>query len=222
MEGKKDPKQDRGGGGENRLAPYGIDAKQLLAERLVIAPNTHVRLSAADAKRGSPGLVELRPKDIDDVKRWIGVRDDVGARRACACALPAEVPSAASPAAFRKLPASARKAVRDMAFEYVHGDSSRVAAYKNLINHLLDGALIHGIFLREDIDIYNGAVLEVGGDIKVLYARNIRIWRGGQLKINGGVKIDCVSIVGDLTLTIPKEIAGIRPVIGNIIEVAHG
>jgi hypothetical protein len=217
--------QNGGKGGEDkRLAVYGLDPRVLLEESLVIPPNTHVRLSGTEGKERFPGLVHLEPQTIDDVKQWIGVRNELGAKRACGCEMPAVVPAASSPAEFRRLKATDRQMIYDLAHEYVHGDSSRVAAYKPLIDHLIDKASIIGIFLRQDIDIYSGAVLEVAANVKILYARHIRIWKGGQLKLRGSVKIDCVSITGNLTHAVPAHVAQAHPIIGTLVpkEVAHG
>ena len=70
--------------------------------------------------------------------------------------------------------------------------------YKSVLDPLVDRAIITSVFIRLDIDIHKGAVLEIGRDIKVLFARHIRIFRGGLLKVTGSAKIDCVSITGNL------------------------
>jgi hypothetical protein len=181
-----------------RAGVYGLNLTDLLGGSVVVAPGTYARLSSVESKSRGPGLVRLTPNSLDDVKRWIGVPDELGAKR-CSCAtVPAEIPAIANADDFRKLDHNSRLAVHDLAYEYVHGDSRRLAAYKPWLDHLVADAAIHGVFFREDIDIHRGAVLEIGKDLKVLFARNIRIWRGGLLKITGPVKIDCVSIVGNL------------------------
>jgi hypothetical protein len=183
---------------EKRAQVYGIKPDDLLEQPIVVGPGKYVRLSGLDRKEKDKGLVRLEPKDIDDVKRWIGVTDELGARRSCCGVLPAAIPGVSSAAELRKLDLESQRAVRALAQEYVHGDSRTLTSYKSVLDHLVDRAVITGVFLRQDIDIHSGSVLEIGRDIKVLFARHIRIWRGGQLKITGPTKIDCVSITGNL------------------------
>jgi hypothetical protein len=135
------------------------------------------------------------------------VPDQLGAKRACSCILPTEIPSVTSTHDYRELSANSRHSMHQLAYEYVHGDSSRVAVYKPLLDYMLDRAFINGFFLRQDIDIHDNAVLELGADIKLLYARHIRIWPTGQLKIVGDSKIDCVSIKGNYK---PPEVGKVQ------------
>jgi hypothetical protein len=187
---------------DKRVGVYGIPPNQLLDESIVVSAGKHVRLSGLETKSNGAGLVRLQPKTIDDVKRWIGVPDTLGARRKCCAEPAAAVPGVTSAGELRKLDMQERRAVHDLADEYVNGDSRRVASYGPLLNHLVDRAVITGIFLRQDIDIHKGAVLEIGKDVKVLFARHIRIYRGGLLKLTGSTKIDCVTITGDLSSNI--------------------
>lgn len=198
MPEKPNEEADRGDD-ESRLAVYGLAPSDVLDDPLVIGPCKHVRLSGYGDKMDHRGLVRLKPKSLDDVKRWIGVPDEVGAKRACGCEMPSAIRGGGSPAEFRKLDVAMRRTMYDLAYEYVHGDSRRVAAYKPHLNVIVNRAVITGVFFRQDIDIYNGAVLEVGADIKILFARHIRIWVGGLLRITGDAKIDCVSITGEVT-----------------------
>jgi hypothetical protein len=181
-----------------RLAPYGLESKEVFDHPLTVPPDTRMLLSTERVKEGHPALVRLQPKTIDDVKKWIGVPDELGAKRSCSCKLPSSIPGVGSASEIRQLHPGARRALQDIAEEYVHGDSRRVAAYKPYLNYLVDRSWIN-IVILPDIDIYNGAVLTIGSSIKVLWARNIRIWKGGLLKITGNAKIDCASIQGEYT-----------------------
>jgi len=185
-------------GTEERARVYGLEDGHLLDKNIVIGPGKHVVLSSANAKEGEPGLARLRPTDIEDVKRWIGVPNDLAAKRGCCAPAPAMVPGAASLSEFRKLDPQARLAVHMLAEEYVQGDSRRVSNYKPLLDHLVDRSFLAGLFLRQDIEIHRGAVLELGRDLKILFARHIRIYRGGLLKFNGAAKVDCVTLTGNL------------------------
>src|SRR5437879_34388 len=67
----------------DRVAVYGHEPKDLFDHPLTIPPDTRWRLTAERVKEGHPALVRLQPKTIDDVKKWIGVSDEQGAKRAC-------------------------------------------------------------------------------------------------------------------------------------------
>jgi hypothetical protein len=183
----------------DRLAVYGLESKQLFDHPLTIPPDTRMRLSPERVKEDHPALIRLQPKTIDDVKKWIGVPDQLGAKRACGCKLPAAIPGVGSARELRQLDPNVLRSLHDVANEYVHGDSRRVSVFKPILDHLVDRSWINIILIRPDIDIYGGAVLTVDASVKVLWARNIRIWRGGLLRITGDTKIDCVSITGDHT-----------------------
>jgi hypothetical protein len=196
------PVDDKACNEADRLAVYGLQSKQPFDQPLTIPPDTRMRLSAERVKEDHPALARLQPKTIDDVKKWIGVPDELGAKRACGCKLPAALPGVGSARELRQLDPNVLRALHEVADEYVHGDSRRVAAFKPILDYLVDRSWINIILLRPDIDIYGGAVLTVASNIKVLWAGNIRIWRGGLLKITGNTKIDCLSITGDHTTSI--------------------
>jgi hypothetical protein len=200
-----------------RAAVYGLEPTQLFDHPLDIPPYARMRLAAAE--RAPAALVRLVPKTIDDVKRWIGVPDELGAKRACGCKLPSAVPSAGSAADIAALPGSMRRALYELAYQYVYGDSRPVAAFKPVLNYFVDQSWINLFAIRQDINIYDHAVLTVGANIKVLYARNIYIWEGGLLKVTDDAKIDCVSIIGHHRG--PVVFSPIS-VFGNLITVEEG
>jgi hypothetical protein len=174
-------------------------ADELFDHPLVVPDDTHLRLSTDRLKEAHPAVRRLYPKTIDDVKRWIGVPDTIGAKRSCGCSLPAGIPGLESGSELRKQDDRVLRSAYALADEYVHGDSRRVAAYKPILDMLVERSWINIFALRQDIDIYKGAVFEVGSDIKVLWAAHIRIWKGGLLKVTGNAKIDCLSITGNYT-----------------------
>jgi hypothetical protein len=190
-------KEDDCGPEADRLANYGLDPEKVFDQPMTIPADARMVLTSEKAKEGHPALVRLEPKNIDDVKRWIGVPDDVGAKRGCSCKLPSAVPGVASASELGRLHPEVRKSLYDLAHEYVHGDSRRVAAHKPTLDYLVDRSWINVVAIRKDIDIHKGAVLTIGHDIRVLFARHIRIWQGGLLRIVGDSKIDCLSIVGE-------------------------
>lgn len=222
MEDKRGKETDSDGE-EGRARIYGLQPADLLDHSLVVGPGKYVRLSGEGGESDHQAFVRLVPKNLDDVKRWIGVPDELGTKRVCGCGLPSGFQGVASAAEFRELGATMRRTIHELAYEYVHGDSRRVAAYKPVLDHILDRAVITGVFLRQDIDIHKGAVLEVGSNIKILFARHIRIWKGGLLKIIGGTKIDCVTITGGVSGVLAIKLDQV-PLIGQLInqEVARG
>lgn len=184
-----------------RLAPYGLEPDQVLNHSLIIPAGARMRLDAPNAKAGHPAVFRREPKSIDDVKRWIGVHDELGAKRACGCSLPSALPAAKSASDLRRADPAVLQSLYGVADEYVNGDSRRVAAYQPILNQLVDRSWINFFMIRHDIDILNGSVLTVGSNIKVLWAANIRIWKGGLLKFVGNAKVDCLSIVGNYSGT---------------------
>jgi hypothetical protein len=184
-----------------RFAVYGLDPKEVLDKPLAIPPDTRMVLSAEKLKEPHPALKKLEPKDIKDVKRWIGVPDEIGMKRAPAFKLPSRVPAVDSPKDLRRLAPEEQISLRQLAHEYVHGDSRRVAAFTPVLNQLVIGSWINVFAIRQDVHIHNGAVLTIGASVKVLLAANIYIWAGGQLRVvpPGPAKVDCYSITGNYT-----------------------
>lgn len=199
---------------KKRLALYGISWDKLLPSGLSVPPGTKLRLSTDRGRRKDTGYSYLTPKTIDDVKRWIGVADEVAARKPCASLCPSNVTIVKSVSDLRNLSAAEMRGMYALGREYVHGDSRRLSVYRPILDALLIDAVIIGVFLREDIDVYSGSVLEIGSDVRVLWARNIRIWHGGTIRIEGEVKIDCVSIQGGLRSAAPANLARYRAPIG--------
>jgi hypothetical protein len=202
---------------EKRASVYGLGLDKLLDDSVVVSPGAYVRLTAEQIKQSETGLARLQPTDIDDVKQWIGVPDELAARRACCPPQLPFLPGVDSAAEFRKLPPQDKLAVRQLANAYVNGDSRPLARHKELLAHVLDRAVIAGVFLRQDIDIHRGAVLEVDRSVKILFARHIRIYRGGLLKLKGDTKVDCVSIEGNL-LPLSDTVSNRIPNFGHLIE----
>jgi hypothetical protein len=178
-----------------RVKQYGLAFEDVIDDGIVVPEGVRMRLPGRASD--SAELKRLTPKSLDDVKRWIGVPDHLASKRCQGCVLPSEIPAAESAAQYRSLDPNVRRSMHALARHYVYGDSRSVSAYKPVIERVIDRASIVGTFLRRDIDIHSGAVLEVGKQIKVLFARHIRIWRGGQLRISGDARIDCVSIQGN-------------------------
>ncbi len=207
---------------KKRLDPYGISWDNVLPSGLAVPPGKTLRLSTNGKKNQEKGYASLVPKDIDDVKRWIGVPDKVAAKRRCTYELPGGASFVEKVSDLRNLTSADLRALHAIGHEYVHGDSTQVEGFRGALNVFVDGAVIHGAFIREDIDVYPRSVLIVGRDLRVLYARHIRIWEGGTIRIEGDARIDCVSIEGGVRRTIPAYIYEYVPPLGEFsLEVDH-
>jgi len=184
---------------KSRLSTYGLTAADAFSEDVVVPEGMSLTLSAPPAGEDSSGYITLRPQTIDDVKRWIGVPDEVGRRREFSCEPVSELALVDSPADFAKLAQSQRQSLRELAKRYVYGDSAVLSQYKTTLSHLLEDAFIQGIVLGADVDVLPGAQLQIAANLKVFVARRVRIWTGGRIKLLGDTKIDCASIVGKYT-----------------------
>lgn len=199
-------KNDGEGDEKKRLAPYGIGWNQVLPGGLSVPPRKRLVLSTDRAQCKDTGYVYLEPKTMDDVKRWIGVPDEVAAKRVCPPPCPTMGSFVEGSSELRNLTTEQVRALHEVGRTFVYGDSRRVAAHRDTLSALLVDAIIIGVFVRKDIDIYPSAELVIGADVKVLWARHIRIWNGGALRVMGDAKVDCVSITGGVKLTIPRNI----------------
>lgn len=197
MAAKQSARKGDDGGAPRRLGRYGVTAKQLLPQRLIVPPRKKLRLTTERGKCLDRGYVQLKPKSMDDVKKWIGVADAVAQKRGCALKCPKTGVVVNTAADAQKLKPAELKALYDLGRIYVYGDSKVAAAYRTALDLLLSGAVINAVFVREDIDVYPDSVLEIGQDIRLLWARNIRIWAGGTIQCEGSTKIDCESIQGN-------------------------
>lgn len=204
-----------------RLQRYGVSPEQALTEPLIVPPRKILEVSVeqlADKKRG---MVELRPKSIAQVKEWIGIPNSVARRyprelpRLTNVRLgPPEVSRARTPALNRNL--------YQLAKAFVHGDSEGLDHYIPILDKLLVEATIVGIFLLSDIDVYG--TLDIAPSLKVLLARDVRIWGDGVIRFHGAGKIDCVSIQGKRKgFQIDPSILKVVPVLGKLrdLEVPH-
>jgi hypothetical protein len=207
-------------GFEERLKPYGLAPEDVFQEDLIAPPNQVLHLSSDRGQTEAQGIVTLQPRSIDDVKRWIGVPDEVARRRR-----PREEPAAISlvggPSEIRNLRQPQLRGLYQAGEAYVHGDSSAVASYKGSLDQLVVDARIIGVFVRQDVNVYG--VLELGDDVKLLWARNVRIWPSGSIRLLGNSKIDCLAIEGVPTREISPEVEAHVPKLGRLraLEVEH-
>jgi hypothetical protein len=219
---KAQPPQPAPPDDKDRLASYGISPDQTLAEPVIVPPDKVLTLSALDGA-GKRGYVQLKPKTMDDVKLWIGVHDEIARRRTVAHLAPANIPHVQNAAELKQLPTADLRGLHNLAETFVHGDSRQVAQFTPAFQLLLKDAVIHGIFVRADIDVYG--VLDIHNSVRLLWANRIRIWGNGKIRFHGPAKIDATSIEGKHKLVhFPSEILNAVSSIGILktLEVQHG
>lgn len=197
----------------SRLSTYGLSNTDAFPDALVVPEGKSLTLSEPPAGTKKPGYVSLSPKTIDDVKRWLGVPDSVGKRRTLAPLAKSTLSVLAAPA---KLTEESLPALRAAAYQYIYGDSTALSQHTGALSQVLQlervkSSLtgIAGIFLLQDVDVLPNAELKIAAGIKVFYANNVRIWKGGKITILGHVKIDCASVQGNYTAPkAPSPVAG--------------
>lgn len=182
-----------------RLTAYGLAEADAFPDSLVVPEGKTLTLSAPAAGQKKAGYVTLRPKTIDDVKRWIGVPDSVGKRRTFPPLQTSRLAFVGGQAAGATLSKAQRVSLKDLADQYVNGDSSSLTHYSASISQILNKAFVNGVFLLQDVDVLPNAELKLAANLKVFTANNIRIWKGGRIRILGHMKVDCASIVGNYT-----------------------
>jgi hypothetical protein len=191
-----------------RLAKYGLNESQAFPDPVVVPKGKKLHLSALVHKELPVGYIKLVPKTMEDVKRWIGVPDSVGKSLEQFRQPLHRIPFVSSPADYEKLTRPDRRILRDIAYRYVYGDSAIYAHYLPVINNLLTSgatAALTCVCFLQDIDVLPGSVFELGTDVNVFAAGNIRIWEGGTISLLGNTSVDCTSIVGRFAFhTIPN------------------
>jgi hypothetical protein len=206
---------------EQRIKRYGVAAKDIFPDDLAAPPDGVLHLSSERGQTEERGFVTLRPRSIDDVKSWIGVPDDVARQRQCAPDCPPAVSLVGGPTELRNLTQPQLRGLYRLGETYVHGDSRLAAPFRETLNYLVVDAVIIGIFVRKDLDVFG--LLEIGADVKILFARHIRIWPRGKIRFLGNSKIDCQSIEGVQIVELPPWLKGYVPPIGRLtpLEVEH-
>lgn len=182
-----------------RLAEYGLTEADGFSQSLVVPQGKSLMLSAPAAGQKKMGYVTLQPKTIDDVKRWIGVPDNVGKRRSLPALNTPELALLDSQSTVESLTKAQRVSLKNIAYQYVNGDSSSLTHLSALLSKLVFNGIINGVYFLKDVDVLPNSELKLAANLKVFSARDIRIWQGGQIRILGAMKVDCASIIGNYT-----------------------
>jgi hypothetical protein len=161
-----------------RLDIYGLSADKLKLSPLTVSSKQTVRL---DYRRheDNTNYALIRPKSVNDLKRWHGNPDG---------AFGHDQPR------FGKLPSTRRlteQELKDVAREYIYGNSKSVAKYGSLIDQYIAHMDISvAVFFYTIITINDGAILEVGNGSSVLFADILRIHKNGILSVVGDMRVD--------------------------------
>jgi hypothetical protein len=154
----------------------------------------------------------LKPKSLTEVKKWIGIPDEVARKRrilnvegpvgpaAWRTARTLETVALPSPEKFEMAKANApqRRMLKEVARNFVYGDSKTlVPAELAMAEQVLIGAVLVAV-ASKNIVIEHDAQLVVQPDVWVLAANAIKIYQGGQLIANGTLMVDCVSMQGNI------------------------
>jgi hypothetical protein len=201
---------------EQRLSVYGLAEQHALTEAIVVPPGVkltlvapvHSNTAAVGHQKQNTGYNKLFPKSMEEVKRWVGVSDHVGKQSNSCCYNLSDIAFVNSPEELRHLSAAQLQTLYKIARAYVYGDSTSVKSYLPAIDHLvakISVAGLIGLFSAKDIDVLPKGILEISPSIKILFANNIRIWKGAAVYLDSATKIDCASIVGQYhEIHIPK------------------
>jgi hypothetical protein len=187
-----------------RLKRFGLaGAKLQVNNDLEVPANQTVVLDATDKKFASQ-VSQITPKNIDDLKAWIGVPDAAFAEPA----VPAVSPLTILPVHDAYTPEQSTT-LHAIARAYIFGHSGAVSQKQtpalNAWLQSIAGSI--NIVLFQDIHVAAGATLVVNPSITILFARYITIDRNGVIQIKctyGG--INCAGIRGTAPLVVPMPI----------------
>lgn len=166
---------------------------------------------SAESERYRPGLMQVKPRSIEEVKEYIGLPREIELAQPLAlhrCCNPESdlqriqarvIQPAELAAEEEKIRHEALELTKIAAREYVMGDSRRVAAWKPTLDQYIgisDTSL--NLFFFNDIIVHANATLQLSPSAHALYANRIRIHQGGKIRCNGPKTFRCASIEGNL------------------------
>lgn len=183
---------------EERLAKYGISAKEVEIGDLDVAPRTTHELNHAKGCCDGRGFRMLYADSISQMKRWIGSNDaKFGHDRPVFGALPPAdlIPRLDGETDHRKLSAEQLQAITAIAREYVQGNSKAVQRYESLLDRAIklttrDFAKLFPLYFYRIVTIGAGATLVVGNGSAIFSCDELRIHRTGKLKPVNSVTIE--------------------------------
>lgn len=193
---------------QKRLGIFGLDETGILQPDLVVPANTTLTLSASDPRSFiRPRL--LATNDLDQIKKWIGVDDQLFEQgklqstlavpaplRARAAVSPTagaapgaagavDLQGAASNGNFRS---SDLDNLRTAATAYIWGHSPLAASYKSAVQLHFPSMQV-ALWPFFTITVNAGSVLQLGPGQNVLCAYKIVIHQGGTVRASGGLTV---------------------------------
>jgi hypothetical protein len=162
-----------------------------------------VRLSP-DSKRFTNAYKRVYPTDIDEVRALLGLSEAsakaLSAQKCCgAQSMPAGL---ASPddlsSSDEAISRRAKEIAVQAAYQYVaSANPAGLAQWKPLVNRYLEIGRVPILYcLFRDVDIADRGTLIVPGNLRALYANNIRIHGSGRLVCEGNISINCATLQG--------------------------
>jgi hypothetical protein len=171
-----------------RLKVYGIEVRPDEIQPLRVPPGEKLALDA-DRYRDTRVFRLLKPRSINDLKRWIGAPDGAFGHDQPRFG---PVPRVDVERLKDEPTQEVAGALRAIAREYVHGNAKAVAQYEPALTRYLlaSRAIAISIFFFNVVTINAGATLEIGKGSNVFVCDELRIHRDGTLLVVGEVRAD--------------------------------
>jgi hypothetical protein len=173
---------------KNELVKFGIkDDISKLKSLVVPAGETHMISSRDPKQRGVKWLSDvgykLQPKSIVQMKKWIGIPDEIARQRV----RPQVGPSRMVSPDLLESDRASRHEVMGAAIatgrDYITGDSSKISQAQvqaiDSVLHITDHIHIFPVFM--DVTIDHNATLVLGPDINSFHCGNLVIKTGGKM-----------------------------------------
>jgi hypothetical protein len=186
---------------------------------LRVSRDSVIYLGAAGNRQSYHVPRMLRCKDIDDLKRWVGVPNSVfrqntqaQTRRAIptrpptslidkSAAVTAQLRGESNPQKVKELKDGLYRdlrehygALKQMTDAYVYGDSDLLVDWKGPLSYYQEQHLVP-VWAYYDVVVESGAVLEFGEGTNVLSAKKLVIEQGGRIRATGSLTLNVSSIV---------------------------
>ena len=172
-----------------------IDEKEL--KNIIIKKGEHSIITKKPYKKKNvitEGIFEkLKPKDVDELKKWIGVSDRTAEKSFKDKGIEM-LSNKITKDVIQKAKVDS-SLIGNVFRAYIYGNSKKYQEVKLVLaNFLQQIEVLVGFF--NNIEILSGATLEIRPDVHVLEANTIRIHPGGKLLTHSDLTIECNSLIG--------------------------
>lgn len=190
---------------DKRLREVGLKEGDVRAEDLIVPKGQKYFLSQEepqqpDVKWIKDACINVKPKSWMHLKQLIGISDKAAKRIPRVYLKP--LPKLASPDVLRKdkeLKRSLTASAIQLAKGYLYAESDQYAQYESIFTEIFSDFQVV-IPILANITIEHDATLIVGGEVKTLYANDIKIKTGGRMNIlSDMMHIHCRSIEGNIS-----------------------